>query len=362
MKFFKYIPFIILFCASFGQAHAAGPIETSPYAVQGVEIDETDVSANAAKDKALIDVQLKALADLGQTMGGSDVAAALAKLDANKVLPLLKSLSIEQEIITPGRYQGKFTVRFLPERIKPLLQSLGVKLPDAQGPPMLVIPVWTVDGKTVVWDDNPWRTAWLNLHATQAQIPLIIPLGDQEDASTLSPQEAAENNSIKLEAIRRRYDVKTLLVAFAEPAEGGGIHARMIGTSPIGKMTFDKIYTADTGTIDDSTALAAQRIHQVMIEKFKSDIAKVVAAKVAAAGPQSISVAIPFSGPSQWNGLRARILSTPGILGVDVTSLDGQGASAQLKYSGAVSDVANSLQATGLRLERSGGSWVISAF
>jgi hypothetical protein len=362
MKFFTTPLLVIILVAGITHARAAGPIETSPFAVQGIDIDETDVSAKAAKDKALIDVQLKALVDLGQTMGGSDVAASLAKLDAKKVLPLLKSLSIEQEIITPGRYQGKFTVRFLPEKIKPLLQGLGVKLPDAQGPPMLVIPVWTVDGKTVVWDDNPWRAAWLNLHATQAQIPLIIPLGDQEDASTLSPQEAAEDNAIKLEAIRRRYDVKTLLVAFAEPAEGGGIHAKMIGSSPIGKMTFDKIYTADSGDVNDSTALAAQRIHQVMLEKFKSDIAKAVASKAAAAGPLSITVAIPFSGPSQWNGLRARILSTPGVLGVDVTSLDGQGAAAQLKYTGAVGDVANSLQATGLRLERSGSSWVISPF
>ncbi len=362
MNFFKLNTFAMLLVFGLGHAFAAGPVETSPYAVQGVEMDETDISAAAAKEKALVDVQIKALADLGETLGGSDVAASFAKLDAKQVLPLLKSLSIEQEIISPGRYQGKFTVRFLPDKLKPLLENLGVKLPGEQGPSMLVIPVWTVDGKTVVWDDNPWRKAWLDLNAAQAQIPLIIPLGDQEDASTLSPQEAAENNAVKLEAIRRRYDVKTILVAFAEPVAGGGVHAKMIGTSPLGKMTFDKIYTADTGTLNDSASLGAQRIHQVMIEKFKSDMAKIIAAKNAAAGPLSIAVAIPFNGPSEWNGLRARILSTPGVLGVDVTSLDAQGAAAQVKYSGSVDDVANSLQATGLRLTRTGGFWVISAY
>jgi Uncharacterized protein conserved in bacteria (DUF2066) len=361
MTFFKYFSILVLLLVGLSAAHAAGPVETSPYAVQGIDVDETDTSAKAAKDKALIDVQLKALTDLGRALGGEDVATELAKLDAKQVLPMLKSLSIEQEVISPGRYQAKFTVRFLPDRIKPLFARLGVKLPAEQGPPMLVIPVWTADGKTIVWDDNPWRKAWLDLNATQAQIPLIIPLGDQEDASTLSPQDVADNNVVKLEAIRRRYDVKTMLVAYAEPVEGGGIHAKMIGTSPIGKMTFDKIYTADSGTVNDSASLGAQRIHQVMLEKFKSDVAKIVAAKAAAAGPLSIPVTIPFNGPSEWNGLRGRILSTPGVLGVDVTSLDGQGAAAQLKYSGTVEDVANSLQASGLRLTRDGGSWVISA-
>ena len=65
-----------------GVAKAAGPVETSPFAVQGVEVDVTDLSVKAAKDKALIDVQMKALALLGQNLGGSDVAAEFAKISS----------------------------------------------------------------------------------------------------------------------------------------------------------------------------------------------------------------------------------------------------------------------------------------
>ena len=52
-----------------GLAHASGPIETNPYAVQGVEVDETDTSAKTAKDKAIIDVQMKAIVQLGENLG-----------------------------------------------------------------------------------------------------------------------------------------------------------------------------------------------------------------------------------------------------------------------------------------------------
>jgi Uncharacterized protein conserved in bacteria (DUF2066) len=355
---------LLLLCALglMGSAWAAGPVETSVYAVQGVDVDVTDANAAAAKEKALVLVQMKAFVLLAEKLGTPEFATEMGKLEGKDVIPMLKSLSIEVEKISPGHYEGKFTVRFLPEKIKSLYGKYGISVPQSQGQAMLVLPVWTATGgQPVLWEDNPWRKAWLGLNAQQAQIPIIIPLGDQDDSAILTPQDAMNIDAVKLEALRRRYDVKTLLVAYAEPAPGGGVHAHMIGKSPLGKITFDKVYTADSGTENDSAVLATQRFQQIMVEKFKSDQAKVAAAKAASAGPQSIAVAIPFSGPSQWNGLRARILATPGVIAVDVTSLDGQGASARLVYSGAIEDVQSSFQTAGLNLARSGGSWVIQA-
>ena len=117
-------------------AMAAGPIETSVFSVQGVEVDVTDANAAAAKDKALVEVQLKAFATLAENLGSPDFAAEMAKLEAKDVVPMLKSLSIEEEKISPGHYEGKFTVRFLPEKVKPLFQRYGIELPKAQGPAM----------------------------------------------------------------------------------------------------------------------------------------------------------------------------------------------------------------------------------
>lgn len=353
---------VVVFVTSFlsANAFASGPVETSPFAVQGVEVDVTDASAAVAKEKALIDVQMSAFVELARKLGNSDAAAELAQLDQKKVIPLLKSLSIEEEKISPGRYQGRFTVRFLPEKIKPIFANAGIPLPQSQGPAMLVVPVWQNEqGQTSLWDDNVWRKAWQGLNAQQAQIPLIVPLGDHDDSSTLSAQDAVANDPIKLEALRRRYDVKTLLVAFAEPAPEGGIHAHMVGSSPLGKITIDKIYKADSGTLNDSAIMAAQRFHSLMIDKFHADQAKVAAKQVNPNAPQAVVVAIPFTSPTEWNGLRARILSTPGVLGVDVTSLDGQGAAAKLVYSGNLQDMQSSFQATGLQMQRSGGSWII---
>lgn len=347
-------------------AQAAGPVETSVFAVQGVDVDVTDTDAASAKNKALVDVQMKAIVQLAQKLGNEEMAAEIAKLESKDVLPLLKSLSIEQESTAPGRYIGKFTVRFQPSSIRSLFSKYGVKVSGEQASPILLVPLWKDQtGAIKLWDDNFWMKAWRDLHLEQDAVPIIIPLGDSDDTTLLTAEDAAKMDTVKLEALRRRYDVKTMLVATAEPVEGGGVRAVMAGTSELGKITFDKVYTAEDGRLESSAALAAQRFHQVMAEKWKTDKQKAAAAAAAAkaqadaARSGSIPVVVPFSSPSQWNSLRSRILSTPGVIGVDVTSLAPDGAVIRLMFVGDVREMQNSIQATGLALDQVGGRWVI---
>lgn len=348
----------VLLLAMQGFALAAGPVETSIFAVQGVAVDVTDTDADTAKNKALIEVQMKAFLTLAERLGNPALVEAVSKYEEKQVLPYLRSLSIEEESISPGRYKGKLTVRFLPAKIRALYADFGVRVASEQGPSFLVLPVWTTAGGQVLWEDNPWRQAWINLRAEQSLIPVIVPLGDFDDTEMISVADVINKDVVKLEALRRRYDVKAVIIAFAEAAEGGGVHARMLGDSPLGKLTFDKIYTADSGTLPESADLAALRFHKVMVDKYKSGAAD-VAAKDAGSGRQSMRVAVPFSGPSEWSVLRSRILSTPGVLGLDVATLSGEGAVVSLAYAGTLEDMQSSLQATGLSLIRAGGAWAI---
>jgi hypothetical protein len=354
----------LLACLLARTAFAAGPIETSVFAVQGVAVDVTDVDVAAAKNKALVEVQMKAFMQLADKLGNQSLADSVAKYPPDKVMPFLRSLSIEEEVTSPGRYQGKFTVRFLPAKIRSLYGSFGVDVPDLQAPAILVIPVWVQNGKPEIFTTNPWAEAWQKLRAEQADVPVIVPLADSEDRELLSAADAAAKDPIKLERIRRRYDVKTVLVAVAEAAPEGGVRAVMEGATALGKVKFDKVYQDEAGTIPGSADVAVKRFHDVMAGKYKSDRAKVVEARATeerakAAGPRSIAVLVSFSSPSQWTGLRSRILSTPGVIGVDIASLDGNGATISMRFSGGVEDMQTSMQASGLRLARGSGGWVI---
>jgi hypothetical protein len=359
-------PFLLLAAALFAllaaqAVRAAGPVETSVFAVQGVAVDVTDTDASSAKNKALIEVQIKAFRALAERLGSPEVVAAAEAMEEKEVLTYLRSLSIEQESISPGRYQGKLTVRFLPDKIKSLYGKFGVRVSSEQGPSFLVLPMWKSANGTQLWEDNPWRQAWINLRAEQSQVPIIVPLGDLDDSEIISAQDVLAEDELKIEAIRRRYDVKTVLVAFAEPDADGGIRATLNGNTPLGRITFDKVYRAESGDQKESAELATKRFHAVMLEKFRSDASKQAAATEAKSANrrQSLSVAVPFAGPSEWNRLRSRILSTPGVVALDVSSLGGDGAVVKLTVMGGMDDIENRFRSSGLQLSQAGGTWVI---
>jgi Uncharacterized protein conserved in bacteria (DUF2066) len=353
----------IAVCLWIGSAFAAGPVETSVFAVQGVDVDITDVDAQVAKQKALVDAQMKAFKLLAERLGNQSIVDSVAKYEEKQVLPFLKSLSIEEESISPGRYKGKLTVRFLPARIRSLYGDFGVKVGSEQGPSLLILTVWKSATGNVLWEDNPWRQAWVNLRAEQSQVPIIVPLGDFDDTELLSVTDVLSEDAVKLEALRKRYDVKKVIIAFAEPAENGAVHATMSGDSPLGKLSFDKIYDAETGKTEDSATLAAQRFHGVMLEKFKSGVVKVTEQKrqTEANARKTLSVRVPFSGPSEWNGLRSRILSTPGVTGLDVSTLGADGAVVSLTFVGTPEEMQSSMQASGLNFTQGGSGWQITS-
>jgi hypothetical protein len=361
-SFFAVVLVVIWSCG----AWAAGPVETSIFAVQGVDVDVTDVDAKSAKNKALVEVQIKAFRLLAEKLGNASLVEAVGKFEEKQIIPYLKSLSIEEESISPGRYKGKLTVRFLPNKIRALYADFGVRVSGEQGPSFLVLPVWKGPNGNVLWEENPWKQAWVNLRAEQSLVPVIVPIGDFDDTELISVTDVMSEDAVKLEALRKRYDVRKVIIAFAEPVENGAVRATMSGDSPLGKLSFDKIYDGETGRVEESTALAAQRFHNVMLEKFKSGKSSVAEQsseekkQTEANKRKTISARVAFSGPSQWNGLRSRILATPGVTGLDVSSLGADGATVALTYTGTTDDIAASMRASGLDLSRASGDWQIS--
>jgi hypothetical protein len=70
-------------------ALAAGPVETSIYSVQGVEIDVNDVDAAHAKRKALTDVQVKAFHLLVERLGTVAMSEELGNIEPKEIMPYL---------------------------------------------------------------------------------------------------------------------------------------------------------------------------------------------------------------------------------------------------------------------------------
>ena len=353
---------LTVFLASTSAGRAA-MVETGLYTVTGVDVDVTDKDATTARTKAIIEAQVKAFPILAERLGSTKAVEQLADLTPQQIGRMLRSLSIEEEHSAP-RPLHRQTDRSLPAQ-----QGAGRSLPSAdlpvveeQAPPIVVLPVWKSPEGTIVWEDNIWRKAWLDLKAEQAIVPLIVPLGDLQDTQAITPEEALAMDPVKLESIMIRYEAKAILVAIAEPTGEIAIHAMMNGDSPLGKVAFDENYQAEEGGIEASASMAARSFHNALLDHWRSVKLKMAAearaeaeaqrAAQAVASAQALPVAVPFRSADEWNAIRQRILSVDGVLGVDVSTFARNGAMIKLMFGSSLEDLRNSLYASNLRLDR----------
>lgn len=342
-------------------AHAGGPIETNIFAVQGVDVDVTSTDAATAKNEALMDVQVKAFLALVERLGTPQLALQMREtMKPEDIAPYLRSLSIEQENSAPGRYIGRFTVRFLPEKMQKFFANYGIKLPAEQADPVLIVPVFRTPEGNKLWEENPWRRAWIELKGEQGIVPIIIPLGDLEDTQSLSVNDALNGDAIRLEALRKRYGAPSLLVAQAQPADGG-LHVYIEGETKLGKVSINKIYDTEEGNPAPPEALAAAAFQKLLVKAYQDQEQKLASERATqqANTSQTLSVSVPFTSPREWNAIRSRILTTPNVIGVDLSSLSADGAVIKLSFSRTVEELQGNMQAAGLSLANTGSAWVI---
>jgi hypothetical protein len=336
-------------------AHAR---ENPLYTIRGVEVDVRAETATEAKKLAITEANVKALAKFVQRVGGDDVLDKLSSIPTKQVDAMLDSLSIEEERTGPRRYIGKLTVRFLPGKMRKLMSSLGVSYSEKFAGRTVVIPVWRTPDGVVVWEENPWRQAWLSLGAESALVPLLIPVGDFADTTTLTAEQAANKDEASLEALRLRYDADAILVAEASPVGEDTVQAVMAGDSPVGKLGFDKTYTAvNGGGLLEASQIAASRFQEVMLLRWKKQTEE---RPITRALPvATLPVAVAFNSTDEWSALRSRILATPGVASVDISTISQGGAIVQLAYVSGFEQLRQSLWASGLALQNVGGTWVL---
>jgi hypothetical protein len=330
--------------------------ESALYTVSNVEVDVSAKDASSAKLKAISQAQVKAFRILAERLGGAQAVTAVSYLSDADIGRMMSSLSIQSEKSGPGRYIGKLSIAFLPEKVRAAFADLGVSFSEDRAPRIVVLPVWNGPQGPMVWEENPWRKAWLSLNSDNDLVPIIVPLGDLDDSEMISAEEALRGNEVKLESLKLRYEAEAVLVALAEPAGESSIRAVMSGETPVGIVTFDKVYDGEEGGLERASEIAAQRFIALVNEKWKSVSA---GGEQQAAPMQTIAVTVPFSSSGQWNGIRAHLLSVHGIAGIDVTTMGSGGAQIRLGFTTGLGELQQSLAVVGMKLVDIKGKWVL---
>ncbi|MGQ0676135.1 MAG: DUF2066 domain-containing protein [Rhodospirillales bacterium] len=313
------------------------------YTVRGVQVDATAESAAAARAKALIDGQRRALLRVFERVALTEDAARLPRPNDRGVESLVQALEVDRERTSKVRYLAELTVRFKPDALRELLRQSQVRFAETRGRPMLLLPVYEDGATAMLWDDaNPWRKAWNAVPTGDGLISVIVPIGDLTDSEAIDARAAIEGDTEKLGAIAARYRAGEVIVAAARLVENPDTKAQSI-----------ELFTVRHGSAQDSVtppapsapAAAMPLDTPVAIEQRLTAAARGLARRIEDdwkranlmsfdGQQQQLLLSLPLQGIGDLVEARRRLAELPSVQRVDVTALTPRVARLMLTFSG----------------------------
>ena len=227
-------------------AHAQQADLNDVFLVRDVQLDETAISASAARSIALEKGQIEAARRLFARLTRDLHAASVEVVDAQTIRALVSSLQIGDEKTSDVRYLAKLTVAFNPDAVRRFLRFADVPFAELKSRPVLVIPVLQQSGQYVLWEDpNPWREAWRNHPDSFGLVPVVSPVGDLSDYAGLSAEQAVDADVGALNEAAARYGAGSAVVAIASIVESfDGSPTVEVRSCPVGCVCSGWVYAA----------------------------------------------------------------------------------------------------------------------
>ena len=132
------------------------------------------------------------------------------------LVALESSFEVYDEKSSSRLYRAFITYRFKPDAVRQLLKAAGLPYSEAQTRTAMVLPVLQTDRGVYLWEtNNPWMAAWRSRPYTHELTPMIAPLGDLEDSTTITAQGALDIQPEAMAALASKYGVSQIIVAHA---------------------------------------------------------------------------------------------------------------------------------------------------
>ncbi len=355
-----------------GTAQAAG--ERDIFTVRAVLVDTTAVNVAQAREQGFVAGRIAAFWKLIERLVAPEDIERVPQPSAGEVITMVRDFSIASERSSAVRYLAELTVRFHPGPVRALLRAAGVLFTETVSKPLVVIPLYReqAGARLLLWEDpNPWRSAWMEPAADNGLVPFALPLGDIDDLTTLSVEQAVAGNNVALDALAARYQTGGTLVAVAEvstdtqalsaPSEelepGTAINVLLTLTARHRDLLTDQLVLSYAGApgedLEDVLVAAADTAAAAVQNTWK------VANRVAFDSMTQITVLVPVTGIQQWVKVKNQLEAVPLIERLNLQAMTRDRAQFTLVYAGNVGQFNLALAQKDLEITQRGDVWVI---
>jgi hypothetical protein len=318
-------------------AQVAPAAQADAFTVSGVKVDINASNPNTARDQAIAEAQRKAWETLYQRLvPGGRGAPRVSETDLSR---MVQGFEIDDEKVSATRYVGSLTVRFRPQAVREHLGGAGASYVEPPSQPLVVLPVTTVEGKPILWEDRTrWREAWEARERGSSLVPLVVPEGEMEDIQAIGVEDAMKGNADALANIARRYSANGVIVARTElPASGEPNPGQPLAVE-VTRYALDGTREQQTVTVrpDASDRPADVLTRAVTFVSAAQDEAWKRNNSAVTGGEQSVAVAVPLGRLEDWIETRKRLATVQAVSRVDLLALSRVEALVALTFRGDV--------------------------
>lgn len=323
------------------------------YRVGDVPVDATAATTTEARARALAAGQREAVRRLVARLVPLDSARRLPNLSQAQLDELIRAIDVSQERSSATRYLARLGVVFRPDSVRAWLRDAGLPYSETVARPSAVVPVLMREAEPVLWaDPNPWREAWTAYKPDEAALlPLMLPVGDLEDVSAVTAEQAAAGNETALRKLAARHGAAAALVVRAEPA-GDRV---TVTTTRLGDTAGALQTIVDTYPLAGSDVAAWSRVVEDVVARLTDEWKH--ATQISAEGGGELRVVAPLTGLADFTALRQKLAETPQVESVELVSVSRERAEFRLTILGDTQRLAIALASRDLLLSEQAGTW-----
>lgn len=343
----------LLFFATGNAARAA-----DVFTITGISIDATAETATLARNAAVAEGERRALEILLRRLALQEDWSLLPAVDAAMAEGMVRSFQVANEKRSATRYLATLSVRFQPAAVRNIFTARSIPYSESRERTAVIVPILTDETGDRLWDEgNAWTSAWAGTDLDNILTPMVAPLGDIGDMTTLSVEQALGGDRPALSNLATRYGADRVMVAHAQTGDTPGSLRVRVVTYPVG----DGSAKTWSGSESNAPSLqtAAYRLAGRFVDATQAEWKRASTVRFAERAVLSASVAYESIG--EWQTIRNRLNQIPLIQDVTIVAISTEGAQVELDYVGGIDTLELNMAQKSLTLRSVEGYWYVAA-
>jgi len=342
-------------------AGVAGPATADDiYAVRDIAVDKRAGTASAARELALIESRQTAYREVLRRITLPEDFERHPALEDADIAGLVQSFDIANEKTSQTRYLADVTVRFARQSVRELLQAFSIPFSETAARPLLIVPVYQAAGLKLLWEDgNPWFAPWVAQEGKSGLRPIIAPLGDLEDITTINLDRVVTGDEETIAGAKQRYQTAGVLVALAD------LKRDLLNSKNVLQVTLTEfgtdaekteVMTFEEPMVDDVGPFLARTVDAITMRRETEWKRRTL---LDFDHEDKLVAIVPLDGIQTWLTVQQRLYSLAEVRKIKVTALSATEAHLTVSYLGQAEQLTVALAQRGLTLQEQEGYWTL---